>query len=87
MNVDQVTVEARARFPKTIEQIEAGEIYPHCPRCRGSRMISVCTDPGGDYRPSQWEYVTCPCCRGAGEADAEEALAFIEQWEEREDLR
>lgn len=87
MNVEQVTPEARAKFAKTVEQIEAGELYPHCPRCRGSHMISVCTDPGSDFRPSQWEYVNCPCCGATGEAAVESALEFIERWEEQEDLR
>jgi len=52
------------------------DFYATCPRCRGDRYIEVCTDPGGNFSPSQWECFDCPLCRGTGECDRDEA----EQW-------
>lgn len=74
---------AEMTFKKTLEQIAAGELYPLCPRCMGERTISVCTDPGGDFRPSRWEYVSCPECHATGEADAERAASYIADWDAR----
>ncbi len=54
------------------------ELYVKCPRCRGTRHISVCTDPGHDFRPSQWEYINCPLCHATGEADAD----LAREWQE-----
>ncbi len=53
------------------------DLYVKCPRCRGTRHINVCTDPGNDYQPSQWEYVDCPLCHATGEADADLAREWI----------
>lgn len=55
---------------------EAPPLYVPCPRCKGDQLISVCTDPGNDWRPSRWEYVTCPLCHGTKEADRE----LAEEW-------
>jgi hypothetical protein len=60
------------------------DLYVSCPRCRGSRQIVVCTDPGNDFRPSQWECVGCPLCHQTGEADANLAAEWVAERAERE---
>lgn len=45
------------------------ELYVKCPRCRGTRYISVCTAPGDGFSPSRWECINCPLCQATGEAD------------------
>lgn len=59
-------------------------LYVPCPRCRGRRDIAVCTDPGGYYRPSVWEYVGCPTCHQTGEADRQMAADYLRLKRERE---
>lgn len=74
------------KFENTIAGLQAGELYPHCPRCGGSRMISVYIDAGSPFRPSVLEYVNCPLCHATGEADADEARSFITEWAERHEI-
>ena len=71
------SAEATTRWPKTIAQLTAGELYPHCPRCDGRKMVYATIEGKGEYLP-------CPCCAGTGEADAEKAAEFIHDREWRE---
>lgn len=85
MILGTLTELTKTRFPQTVAHLEHGELYVHCPRCNGRRMISVITRVGDGFRPSQGEYVDCPLCHATGEADADLALNFIEDWQEREE--
>lgn len=68
---------AVAKFPKTVASLAMGELYPLCPRCKGSRTVIVCTQAGDGFRPSRSEYINCPLCHATGEAEAELAEEFI----------
>lgn len=83
---DHFAPEVRTAFAATIEGLEAGELYPQCPRCKGDRQIYVYTVPPTDFSRGEGEYISCPCCHGTGEADADNARAFIRDWQEREEL-
>ena len=64
---------------------KTSDLYVSCPRCRGNKMISVCTRPGNDFHPSRWEYVNCPLCHATGEADRENAAEWVTEQAEMED--
>lgn len=71
------SAEARATFERTILELEQQELYPFCPRCAGEKQIYAQFADGFD------DYVTCPCCLGTGEAEADKARDFIGRWEEK----
>ncbi len=82
-DVPKFSVQAREHFPAaTIEGLELGQAYVHCPDCDGDRTIYA-------YRKlddsSSGDYFNCPCCSAMGEADAEKALELIRDWELQHD--
>lgn len=65
-------------FARTLTELDAGELYPCCPRCNGRQDVSVCTKVSNGFSASQWECISCPLCHGTGEADADAARDYIE---------
>jgi len=67
----------------------AGNHYPECPRCEGSRTVEAITKLNGDYIQPTIESFSCPLCGGTGEADAERAeewlLEILDDYEPEDD--
>jgi hypothetical protein len=73
------------KLEKCRAAVEAGEMYPECPRCDGSRYESAIPYSEIDsIRPTVEEY-PCPLCVMVGSIEAERAIEWLEEKVEMEE--
>ena len=57
--------------------IKAGNMYPCCPRCNGSRTVSAMTVDGQGVFRNEYEDFNCPVCGATGEACHESGVNWL----------
>lgn len=62
------------------------DLYPTCPRCRGSRFVYAITEPSNGFTPSRGEEFFCPLCQGVGSTARETVEAYLAERRENESL-